>query len=456
MSGSAVKIIAIGIVVVVAVAGVATFLVMNKDDKSNVNVDAALEVYGNADNDYKIDANDKDVIQKIINGEEGYTLEKYPLADAFYDGEVNEKDLTQVQKILDGEDCTVWHLWYKTNTSESRWDSKVVDTKWPIKKCIANGAANALLCYSMLGLDDKIAAINYSSTSPPDKVLYPKYNAMPSLGTSTTNLTASAVTKAVSEDRAITAVLTADNKSYLSSPAASGKVGEDELESQGIDVIRIKHAAVDPKEFSSALLLLGFLFQKENTAQEAATWIEDVYKELDEKLKGVTTKVKVAVASGDAQLSMRNSDYADVSVQAGGVYTYPVKSTSSMKMAENAWMYNDEYQMDKIVMIRTGGSNGTWYEPNGLDYTKFQSIMDGYALFNCYKEGKNVYLISGDMPVVARVLYTAAILYPDLVSEDYANEIHQKYVDRFLGSAYNVSELKFMYNYAEVSEKVSA
>lgn len=442
------KIVAVAIVIVVAVAGVATFIIMNNGDKKNVSkTDAALEVYGNADNDYKIDANDKDIIQKIINGEEGYTLEKYPMADAFYDGEVNEKDLTQIQKILNGEDCTVWHMWYKTNTSESRYDSKVVDTKWPIKKCIANGAANALLCYSMIGLDDKIAAINYSSSSPPDKVLYPKYNAMESLGTSTQYLTASKVVQAVKEDRSITAVITADNKGYLTS-TASGRIDEDGLEAMGIDVIRIKHAAVDPEEFSSALLLLGFLFQKESNAYEAADWIKDVYADMDEKLKGITTKVKVAAASTDASVSMKNSDYADVTVRAGGEYVYGIANVASKKMAEDSTLYTN-YNPEKIILLRTSGTNGTWYEKDGLNLSAFSLKIDDYADFKAYTN-KQIYLVSGDCPVVARVLYSAAVLYPDLISVDYADEVHQKFVDKFLNSAYNVSELKFMYTFDEV------
>ena len=449
MNGNTTKIIAIGIVIVVAAAGVGIFMLMKNDKSGGEKVDAALEVFGNADKDYKIDGNDKDIIQNIIDNKDGYNLEKYPLADANHDGNVDTADIELVQKIINGESCTVYHMWYITNTDESRHDSKVVDTKWPIKKCIANGAANALLCYSMIGLDDKIVAINYSSTSPPDAVLYPKYHAMESLGTSTTYLTASKVTEAKTANPDITAVITADNKSYLSS-TASGRIDEAGLEEMGLDVIRVKHAAVDPKEFSSALLLLGFLFQKESQAYEAAAWIENVYKELDDKLDGVT-KLRVAATSGSDYLSSRNSDYADVTVQAGGEYTMPVRSSTSIKMAENAWMFEDQYQPDRIVMIRTGGSSGTWYSPGGLNLATFKTAMnDNFSEFKAFTN-KQIYLTSGDDPVVARVLYSAAILYPDRVSMEYANEVHQEFVDKFLGGSYKVSELKFVYTFDEIN-----
>ncbi|MBO7410118.1 MAG: hypothetical protein J6T68_04260, partial [Candidatus Methanomethylophilaceae archaeon] len=115
MNGNTVKLIAVVAVVVVAAAGVGTFLVLKNNDKDkNYEIDAALEVYGNANGDYKIDNADKDVIQKIIDKEEGYTLEKYPLADAYKDDTVDEKDIEQVDKIMaggdaDGNQITVWH-----------------------------------------------------------------------------------------------------------------------------------------------------------------------------------------------------------------------------------------------------------------------------------------------------------------------------------------------------------
>jgi hypothetical protein len=66
-----VKIKAIAIVVMlVAVAIVGIAIYRNDDDKSatGYNIDASLQVYGNADGDYKIDSNDIAVINDIISG----------------------------------------------------------------------------------------------------------------------------------------------------------------------------------------------------------------------------------------------------------------------------------------------------------------------------------------------------------------------------------------------------
>ena len=81
MNENTTKIIAVVVVLVLVVAGIAAFMIFNNGSGKGASIDAALEVYGNADNDYKIDEADKTVINKIIKGEDGYTLEKYPLAD---------------------------------------------------------------------------------------------------------------------------------------------------------------------------------------------------------------------------------------------------------------------------------------------------------------------------------------------------------------------------------------
>ena len=102
MNENTTKIMAVVVVLVLVVAGIAAFLIMNNDKGKSVEIDAALEVYGNADNDYKIDEADKIIINNIIQGKEGYTLEKYPLADANYDGSVTQADLEQVNAFLKG------------------------------------------------------------------------------------------------------------------------------------------------------------------------------------------------------------------------------------------------------------------------------------------------------------------------------------------------------------------
>ena len=469
MNANTTKIVAVIAVIVVASAGIGTFMILNKDKGDEVNITAALEVYGNANNDYKIDESDVTLIQKIIDKENGYTLEKYPLADANYDSVVDAKDVEQVRKIIaggngDGTQMSVWHINHTTDTSINQY---VAETKWPVSKVIGNGAANALIIYEMVGIRDNISGINYSSSSPPDSIVYSYYSKMESLGTSTMYLTEGLLTDCVKNNPGTTAVITADNKGYLDgSKGVSEKYIEETL---GLDVIRIEHAAVDPEEYASAILMVGFLFNKNTQAYEAAEWIQDVFDHIEEETSKASKKVRVAATSYYNYLSARNSDYADVTVAAGGEYTLWTASKSSIYFKDSGSYTADpnilkpEFQPDVIIALRTGAFLGkvsegaSWYgNESKWNVNTMQTQLKNFEVFDCYGS-KNVYTVAGDIPIVARVLYSAAIMYPNLISMEYADQMHQEFVDKFLGSSYNVSEHRFVLSQSDVeSMKVPA
>ena len=455
MNENTTKIMAVVVVLVIVVAGVAAFLVMNNGKGSSVDIDAALEVYGNADNDYKIDTADRAIIQNILEKKEGYTLERYPLADANYDGEVTQKDIEQVDAILKGSKTTVFHLNHSTDLDKYPSGTYVAETKWPITKTVANGAANALIMYAITNIKDNIVGINYSKNSPPDKIIWPDFAKMPSLGTSANYISEDLLVTCLEANPGTTAVLTADNKNYLN----GGKgLSEQELEERyGLDVIRIKHAAVDPKEYCAALLLLGFLFQTESKSQEVAQWTAGVFKEITEKTDKVKDKVRVACSSYYNYLSSKNSDYSDYAAQAGGIVTTWEQSSSAIyfdpsQEKYDARVYNDEYQGDVIIVYRTGSGflEDSWYsDPDGWNKENMKENLSHFHNFKAY-ENKQVWHTSGDAPIVARVLYSAAIMYPELFSMEYADKVHQEFVDKFLGGLYDVSKLNFVLSQTEI------
>jgi len=59
-----------------------------------------LDIFGNANMDDTIDKNDAVFVQGIINGTNNPT----ELADANYDGEIDEKDIAQIELIIRGEE----------------------------------------------------------------------------------------------------------------------------------------------------------------------------------------------------------------------------------------------------------------------------------------------------------------------------------------------------------------
>jgi len=324
-----------------------------------------------------------------------------------------------------------------------------VDTKWPITKTITNGSSNSLQAFTLVNIKENIVGISYSASSPPDKILWPDYAKMESLGDSTTNILEDKLTVCLEKNPGTSAVITNDNKSSL-----DGKKGlsENDLETKyHLDVVRIEHAAPEADDYCSALLLIGFLFQKESEAQEVSDWMTKVYKDIADKTSKVQNKVKATASAYYTYISGRQSDYAKALEFAGGVSPLWENTSSTIYFDRSdsrfdSRIYEPQYQGDKIIVFRTGSGflKDSWYDnPENWNAETMQTQLDYYKEFKAY-ENKQVWHTSGDMPIVCRVIYASAILYPEIFSLEDADKLHQEFVDKFMDKAYDVSKLKFV------------
>ncbi|TQS85234.1 MAG: hypothetical protein A3208_04465 [Candidatus Methanoprimaticola hominis] len=119
------KITAILAVVLVVVIAAAAAIALTGGDKGedipvvekgpyNLNditlpLSTRLVVCGNADNNDVIDENDLKMIQDIVDGKAVWDKEKYPLADAYPDGTIDQKDIDLMKNILAKKTCWVYY-----------------------------------------------------------------------------------------------------------------------------------------------------------------------------------------------------------------------------------------------------------------------------------------------------------------------------------------------------------
>ncbi|KUE73060.1 hypothetical protein AUQ37_04160 [Candidatus Methanomethylophilus sp. 1R26] len=115
-------ILTVGIIAVVAVAAVAAYVVMSDDDDDNgskegsvyiSSVPSRLVVFGNADNDDDLDADDLAMIKAFIaNG--GWDCKANPYADTNADGVLDQKDVDHLEKLLDvkGDETDKINMYY--------------------------------------------------------------------------------------------------------------------------------------------------------------------------------------------------------------------------------------------------------------------------------------------------------------------------------------------------------
>ena len=115
-------VIAIAVVAILAMGGIGVAIYnMGDNGGNNVTIDSVLPVYGNANNDDRIDQADIDIINDIINGKK--KAEDYPLANAKYYDKIDQEDIEQVKAIINKTATSVWHvntIGTKQNATESK------------------------------------------------------------------------------------------------------------------------------------------------------------------------------------------------------------------------------------------------------------------------------------------------------------------------------------------------
>jgi len=428
-------IVVVVILIAIATVGVVAYEMTNDGNNKTYDINAALEVYGNANGDYTINSDDQNIIKQIISGELSFS--DYPLADANYDGSVTQTDVDLVSKIINRDNCTVYHV----NTCST--GDYVASTAWPIKSAIATGAANMLLFLTEAGTKNMIHGITYSVSSPPDSTLFPTFSTMTSLGSSSTSM---------SVDAAADTIAKYDVTALISDKTASTIKNESEFENIGVDVIRIAPAIVDADEACSQLLLIGFLFQTQTQCMKICEWQTNLQKYINSELEG-TEKVTVITSNGStskgAWISGGNSDYLDVMKAAGGIYALDDKMLTDYSSGAyfgegDTWLYN--YTFDYIVSIRTNG----WYSGTVDIGEKYNSSLEYLTHTEAYEEG-NAYVIVGDAPIPIRIAYTASVLYPDIFSQEWADGINQEFFEKFYDVDIDFTGLFFVISESMVS-----
>lgn len=162
------KIVAIAIVAILVVGGAGAYLLIKEKDEDSITIDVDLEVFGNADKNDKITQADADLVDEYIkavdsnNDDEIKEIENrmsVDFADANQDGKIDTEDIEQIKALISGDAEYVWLLdGVKADGSQ---DIRKIGRD--IDRIGCEYFANTELCL-ILGLADKIAAIDYAPT----------------------------------------------------------------------------------------------------------------------------------------------------------------------------------------------------------------------------------------------------------------------------------------------------
>lgn len=422
------KVVAIVIVVIIVLAAVSYFA-LSGDDDDETTIESVLPVYGNANNDYVIDSDDVSIVQDIIDGKKSFS--DYPLADAYNDGVIDQKDIDQINAMINKTATSVWHI-NKIGTTQT-----VESTKWPISAALATATPNVAVFIAMLHIGDKFKGISYSKSSQPDTLLIPEFKGMDSIGGST-SITYDQAATYVKEG--VTAVITSTNASYMKN--------YEDMESHGIDVVRIDATGVKMDDFLGSVLLLAYLFDTTEKVQEICTLCENLEKDINEKLATVTSHPIAVASNTTGGITPNSSDYSKLLEVAGAQLPSDSRFNSGYVYPASAdWIY--DVQIDKIVNIRTGGGvGGNWYAGT-LTSDAIKKVFDAFSNMDAYEKNQ-VYIIDGELPIPLRLAYAVEVLFPDVFGEGYADGVHQEFCDKVYGEGrFDISSLTFIYNVAD-------
>lgn len=403
--------IAISLVAVLLVAGVGIYLVTSDDSEEPMKIDSELSVYGNANNDYTIDSKDLSIIDKIIAGE--CKLSEYPLADANKDGKVTSADKDIVNKVIKDESADLVIIDQL---------GREVSVKYPLDNVIAvrSDVSTFMAC---AGFDEHV----YGFTGTSDYKFM--YEGIKKAG-------GTHISKGSSVDAELwQKIVQADSELYTKGESIGaivvdrvGSFGDfaDDMEQAGIPGIGIR--VTDPNLVLSGTLLMGFLFGPEayGDCKAYVAECEKAMNYLDEKLDKLTEDEKIPFISVISYrcVSGDESQYTKLGIAAGGIPMTKIKGDTSPQLQSVEAITEYDELIEQILAFRTIGcynlEPAEYWEYKTMPYVEKSAWYEDMVLINC------------SMPVTCRVLYAASVLYPELISEDYADSVFQKIVDEHM------------------------
>ena len=405
------QILAIVVVAVVAVGGVSVYAIYgNSSSDSGPKIDANLPVYGNADLNYSIDSSDLSILEDIIDGKK--TLADYPYADADRNGSVDGKDVEIVKKMINGDPVDAYIV---------DQGDRTVKVSLPLDNIITvrSDVTTFMACS---GFNDYIygycGSANYANIW---KAIQDRGVKMLSTGSTVTDEVWSVIKDADSDlysKGGIGAIIT-DRTSALGSY-------EDDLENAEIPAIIIR--VTDPDNVLPGTLLVGFLIggPAYEKCKEYVEYCEGAMQYLNDKLKTVPENERVNFISCISYrcVSGDESQYTKLGVAAGGVTKTQVHGDTSPQLQTMDAITQYDDLITQILMYRMMGCTVADY-----------STTWGYssvAYMEASKWYETMVFINTAMPVTCRVLYSASVLYPELISESYADEVFQYIVDNYM------------------------
>lgn len=410
----------LAVVVVLVVAAVGGYFLLAGDDDGyrSANTDCRLQILGNADEDDYLDSRDVSKIKEMIENNK-YSL----MADADNNGKVDQADVNKVQSIIDARENNKGKAFAdktKVTVNYISVDKDVLSATYPVGNIIIANSQRALELAIALGVDDRVKAMTLSDLkSYWDDKEYAGCETIPDVG--------------LRKEPNLEEIAKIDADTIYTGQKSKCVINVDGNKAGNKQILRL--ATWENGGLENGALMLGFFMEAEKEAEEYVKWMDDINKEIQDKLSKVADKdkIKFLVHSSPTALAVQQDGVSTALDKVGAtnignqIITDPSKSygkTSDYKEAilekQPEYIFFAFYIMtqmtDDDIQAKYDAKADSWNELVGMT--------------NAYKNDKIVMIDYGN-PFCLITLVGAHVLFEDTFSKEYVLDKVQEYTDRF-------------------------
>lgn len=420
---------AIVVVVVIVIAAAAVVLTRNGGSSDpNESIASQLQIMGNANDDYTIDAADMEIVDGIISGDVSFT--DYPLADANNDGVVDESDKVLLQDIIDRKDGITVNV----ICLDRFGNNTVVPCEYPLRNVVTY-ATNMQMPTLYANGGQYIAGYFSSSYEVAEGSINP--NAMDLQGSSR-EISDASWTLFTQLDSSIDGGVGAFLTDY-SAVAQITDLRQSDLDAAGIPLII--YPSANAADEITTVLTLGFLFGGDcedlGVRYAQASWdvmnrIEAVTGDLsdEEKSTYICCTMWIYICERDSTYNTTATDaggnwYGNVNSDFGS--TYQGDGSNSMSSVEALSNYTG---IDAVINNRSMD----W----GLDQSEMESTVlncwekerNGHPVYEYFRGLEdNMVFVNNLLPGAVKLAFMAHALYGDDFSMEWADGVLQEFID---------------------------
>jgi len=397
--------------------------------------DFVLEIYGNANMDEFLNSEDIQYIEGIINE----THDATKLADADFNGKIDQADADQVKAILDGNEEKITYV-------DMLGENETVNK--PIKRLV-NMGYNGVEMTRILGAEDILVA--YGANRTTHKKFFPRFAELPYVAGDE-----GATAENADYEKIISLKPDALQTNIEAGSFSAAGLAQKELFRKNLpDMPLISLNMREPDVLVKNVRTYGYLIDREKEAEEFIDWYTGYYDLFTSRTANLSDSEKPTAvfeysASKPYYCYASGSRLGQVVVMAGG------KNIIDEKVGPNDPNYRAMVDVDPEFVVEKNPDYileavGSWVSGYDIDDQKDMIAYRQQALnrselanLDAVKDNRvyslSFWILSGAGNNIIGTAYLAKLFHPELFEDIDPEAIHQEYLDKFCHIDYDVKE----------------